>query len=161
MMRLFLLRHAEAEDHAVSGDEARCLTERGQDQARTVGRFCERTGIEPQLILHSPFVRTRETARAVSEAWPAGSITLQSEPFAASGMEPELALKELRAYERFDQVMLVGHQPDISLLAASLLGLRNPENVTVDKACLIGIVVHSLAPRGGTLVFHVPQTLMR
>ena len=158
-MRLFLLRHAEAEAYAAS-DDARRLTPLGMEQARTVGQFCLRTSIEPELILFSPFLRTEQTARAFAEAWPPDSRTLQSAPFAASGMEPEAALQELRAYERFSRVMLVGHQPDLALLAASLLGWRDAGSLSVDKACLIGLTIRSLSPHGGRLDFHVPVKLM-
>lgn len=159
-MRLFLLRHAEAEDHAAS-DDARRLTPRGMEQARTVGRFCARTGIEPELILFSPFVRADQTARAFAEAWPPDTRTLQPALFAASGMEPEAALEELRAYERFDRVLLVGHQPDLGMLAASLLGWRDVGNLPVEKATLIGLTIRSLSPHGGRLDFHAPVRLMR
>ena len=132
-MKLFLLRHAEAEDHAPS-DAARPLTQRGVEQARTAGHFCARTKIEPELILFSPFLRAEQTARAFAEAWQPDSRTLQPAPFASSGMDPAAALRELRAFERFDRVMLVGHQPDLGLLAATLLGLRDAGNFPVGKA---------------------------
>ena len=159
-MKLFLLRHAEAENDAHS-DEARRLTPRGVEQARMVGRFCARTGIAPGSILHSPFVRTEQTAQAVAEAWPPGTRTLQAAPFAASGMLPEIALVELRAYERFGSVMLVGHQPDIGLLAASLLGLRDAGSLPVGKATLIGLTARRFASMSGELEFCVPVELMR
>ena len=125
-----------------------------------MGRFCARAGIAPELILFSPFVRAEQTARAFAEAWPPGARTLQAAPFAASGMEPETALRELRAYERFGSVMLVGHQPDLGLLAASLLGLRDAGNLPVGKASLIGLRIRWLAPHGGSLEFYAPVELM-
>ena len=158
-MRLFLLRHAEAEDDAPS-DAARRLTPRGVEQARTVGRYCARLGIEPELVLYSPFVRAEQTARGFAEAWPPDARALQAAPFAASGMHPEGALHELRGYERFDGVMLVGHQPDLGLLAASLLGLRDAGVLPVGKASLMGIELRRYAPGGGSLDFHLPVELM-
>ncbi len=144
-----------------ASDEVRCLTPLGIDQARSAGRFCARFGIEPDLILFSPFVRTEQTARAVAEAWPPDARLLQPAPFAASGMEPEKALKELGSYERFGRMMLVGHQPDLGLLAAALLGLRDAGTLPVGKATLIGLTVYSLTLYGGRLDFCVPVNLMR
>ena len=158
-MRLFLLRHAEAEDDAVS-DAARRLTPRGVEQARTVGRFCARTGIAPERVLFSPYVRAEQTARAFAEAWPPDARTLQAAPFAASGMHPEVGLRELRAYERFAGIMLVGHQPDLGSLAASLLGIRDPGALPMGKATLIGLDIRWPGPGGGSLAFHVPVELM-
>ena len=158
-MRLYVRRHVEAEDDAPS-DAARRLTPRGLEQARTVGRFCARVGIEPELVLFSPYVRAEQTARAFAEAWPTGARTLQTASFAASGMHPEAGLRELRAYERFAGVMLVGHQPDLGSLACSLLGIRDPGALPVGKAALIGLDLRWPGPGGGTLAFHVPVELM-
>lgn len=159
-MKLFILRHAEAEDNAPS-DAARRLTPRGVEQARTAGRFCARTGIEPELILYSPFARTEQTARAFAEAWPPKARVMQAAPFAASGMQPETALHELRAYERFASVLLVGHQPDLGLLAVSLLGLKDAGNLPVGKATLIALDIRWLAPHGGSLGLYAPVDRMR
>lgn len=158
-MKLYLLRHAEAVDDAPS-DEARPLTARGIEQARAVGRFCARTGIRPELVLFSPFERTDQTARLFAEAWSSEAITRQSAPFAASGMSPGDALHDLRAYERFGSVMLVGHQPDLGLLAASLLGLRDAGNLPVGKATLIGLQARHLTPGNGSLEFYLPVKLI-
>ena len=158
-MKLYLLRHAEAED-AASSDAARRLTPRGVEQARAVGRFCARTGIRPGLVLFSPFVRTEQTAHFFAEAWPPEEIILQPAPFAASVMHPATALAELSAYERFGSVMLVGHQPDLGLLAAMLLGLRDAGSLPVGKGTLIGLQTRSMTPGGASLEFHVPVKLM-
>ena len=158
-MKLYLLRHAEAENEA-SSDPARRLTPRGVEQARVVGRFCARTGIEPELVLYSPFIRAEQTARAFAEGWPPGARTLQPAPFAASGMDPATALLELRAFERFRSVMLVGHQPDLGLLASSLLGLRDAGNLPVGKATIIGLQTRFLVPGGSGLEFYIPVERM-
>lgn len=158
-MKLYLLRHAEAEDDAPS-DAARRLTPRGVEQARVAGRFCARTGIEPELVLYSPFIRAEQTARTFAEGWPPDARTLQPAPFAASGMDPATALRELRAFERFASVMLVGHQPDVGLLAASLLGLRDAGNLPVGKATLIGLQTRHLVPGGSSLECYVPVDRM-
>ena len=158
-MKLYLLRHAEAEDDART-DAARRLTPRGVEQARTVGRFCARTGVRPELVLFSPFVRTEQTAHLFAEAWPPDALTLQPAPFAASGMHPGTAFAELRAFERFASVMLVGHQPDLGLLAESLLGLREAGSLPVGKGTLIGLETRHVTPGGGSLEFYLPVALM-
>ena len=64
-MHLYLLRHAEAADRAPS-DAARELTALGSEQAQTVGIFCKKHGIKPNLILTSPFRRAAQTADLVA-----------------------------------------------------------------------------------------------
>ena len=125
-----------------------------------MGRFCARVGIAPELVLFSPFVRAEETARAFAEAWPPDLRVLQAASFAASGMHPGEAYRELLAYGRFDSLMLVGHQPDLGLLAAVLLGLPEAGILSVGKATLIGLRTQRLMPRSGSLEFCLPVELM-
>lgn len=156
-MLLYLLRHADAEGVRTT-DAARELTPGGQRQAKTVATYCRRMGLRPELILASPFRRTVQTAEAVAGALE--DMTMQSEPFLASGMDPETALKELAAYGWAHSLMLVGHQPDIGQLAAVLLGINDAGGMSVGKATLIGIEVDRLAPGGGSLQFFLPVEMI-
>ncbi len=155
-MRLYLLRHAEAVDHALT-DAARELTVRGLEQARTVGAFCLKHALKPDLILTSPYRRAVQTAELVAAAL---GQPAQTVPFLASGMAPETALDELSAYQRFASVMLVGHQPDLGMLIATLLGLRNDAAFPVSKASLTCLEVERLVLSGASLQFFLPVKLM-
>ena len=156
-MLLYLLRHADAESVRTT-DQARELTPVGQRQAETVGAFCQRQGLQPDLVLASPYQRTVQTAEAVARAL--GGVTLQHEPFLASGMDPQAAFDGLQGYGWAGSLLLVGHQPDIGQLAASLLGLNDAGGMSVGKATLIGIEVDRPAPYGGSLRFFVPVEMM-
>jgi phosphohistidine phosphatase len=59
-MELLLWRHAEAQDG--TPDAARCLTTRGQKQARKIARWLETHAPEPLRLMVSPTIRTRQTA---------------------------------------------------------------------------------------------------
>ena len=156
-MLLYLLRHADAEGVRTT-DQARELTSAGQRQAEAVGAFCQRHGLQPDLVLASPYQRTVQTAEAVARAL--GGVTLQHEPFLASGMDPQAAFDGLQAYGWAGSLLLVGHQPDIGQLAASLLGLNDAGGMAVGKATLLGIEVDRPAPYGGSLRFFVPAEMM-
>lgn len=155
-MKIYLLRHADAEGTRTT-DAARELTELGFDQAKAAGRFCLRNGITPALILTSPYRRARQTAECVGDAL---GIAPQNAAFLASGMEPETGLAELRAYQQLAEVMIVGHQPDLSLLAAALLGLEDAGSLTVGKASLMCVEAGRVGKGEGTLRFFVPARLM-
>lgn len=65
---IYLIRHAQSEmnvqNHLIGGRSTETpLTEKGIEQARTLGRFLLRERITPSHVLSSPAVRTRETAR--------------------------------------------------------------------------------------------------
>ena len=156
-MLLYLLRHADAEGVRTT-DQARELTPEGQRQAEAVGEFCRRQELRPELILASPYRRAVQTAEAVARA--SGGVTLQNEPFLASGMGPQTAFDGLQAYGWAGSLLLVGHQPDIGQLTASLLGINDAGGIPVGKATLIGVEVDRLAPYGGSLRFLVPAEMM-
>ncbi|MEA3187998.1 MAG: phosphohistidine phosphatase [Chthoniobacter sp.] len=155
-MLLYLLRHADAAPQAPS-DAARELTSRGIEQAQRVGKFCAKNEILPQIIVTSPFRRAEQTARFVGHALGVEPVIA---PFLASGMEPEVARGELAVYTSHNALMLVGHEPDFSRLAAELLGLPDNAHLRLRKASLTLLNVPDLAPGAATLEFSLPVKLM-
>ena len=157
-MTLYLLRHAEAEVLAAS-DRARRLTAKGEEQAERVGKFCRRHEIAPAIILTSPVTRARQTAEIAARQL--GGVEKVEVPWAACGMEPFAALKELAAYDKFSSVLLVGHQPDLGALASVLMGIPHLQSLRVRKALLLGIEVARGPKAGeGVLQFFLPVKLM-
>ena len=63
---IWLLRHGDAAEG--SPDDARPLTERGEEQARIAGAALAKLGATMELCLSSPKVRAAETARLACEA---------------------------------------------------------------------------------------------
>lgn len=157
-MLLYLLRHAEAEALAAS-DRARRLTPKGDEQALRVGKFCRKHGLEPGVVLSSPVTRALQTAKLVLGSLPGAELI--EAPWAACGMDPLEAIEELKAFAASPSVMLVGHQPDLGALAASLLGLPEPQALRVRKALLVGIdLSRGVALRRGVLQFFLPVKMM-
>jgi phosphohistidine phosphatase len=111
---ILLLRHGEAEPDQGSGDAARRLTEKGETQAVNAGRAIARIGLDVDSCLTSPRVRARDTAELACEAL--GIQPEISEPI-GSGDYDTLDLVAGR-----DNVMLVGHEPALSMETARLTG---------------------------------------
>jgi len=155
-MTLYLLRHAEAEVLATS-DRARCLTEKGETQAERTGKFCRKHGIAPEIILTSPVLRALQTAKIVAKHLEGAELI--EAPWGACGMQAATAITELQAHANCGSIMLVGHQPDLGALAASLLGCTNVGVLHVRKSLLCGIDL-SHGFRHGVLEFFVPVKLM-
>ena len=156
-MLLYLLRHAEAVDEAES-DAARALTEKGVAQARKVGKFCVKNNFIPQIILTSPLKRAEQTARIVAKEIKNAEFIV--DPMLSAGMQPETALDELKTYARFASLMLVGHEPDFSLLAAYLLGIPLRECLRLRKASLTAMKLTAMRPGAAVLDFTLPPKLM-
>ena len=156
-MQLYLLRHANADTPAAT-DFDRALSPMGVNQARTVGWFCREHGLIPEIVLTSPLLRARQTAEHFTQTL--GVPPAEVASFLASGMSPHMALTELKAYKEFENVLIVGHEPDFSMLIAELLGLPSPEHVSVKKASLTRLSVKRLRVGGARLEFSLPCRLM-
>lgn len=156
-MQIFLLRHANADVPAAT-DSERPLSDRGIAQAKKAGLFCRKHQLQPDLILISPLLRARQTAEHFAAQL--DSVKMEVAPFLASGMEPETALSELKAYQNFERIFLVGHEPDFSMLGAHLLGIASEGNLHVRKASLSSFSMPVLRKGMATLEFSIPCALM-
>ena len=155
-MTIGFLRHAEAEDGHGSDFERR-LTPKGLDQAAKSGKFCERNGFVPDLIITSPVVRARQTAEIVAEAT---GCKLIEGGWLACGMEGGDCLKHIAALSEKNFVLLVGHEPDFSEAIACLIGLPDPSALKIRKASLTVLDLAELNEGCGQLQFMVPARLM-
>ncbi len=155
-MLLYLLRHADANTVAET-DDARFLSDKGLAQATKVSRFCEAHDLRPAILITSPVRRAHDTAFAVSNLLRVELIVAR---WLACGMSPETALDQLRDYAKFPSVMLVGHEPDFSLLASHLLGLPNHGHMKIRKGSLTLLDVEPLRAGAATLEYSVPCKLM-
>ncbi len=151
-MDLLILRHADADTEA-DNDDDRKLSDKGEGQARKVAKFIKGNGLEPDLILASPIRRAQKTANIVAEHL---DLDCATAPWAACGMEPQTATHQLRDHVKFERVLLVGHEPDLSKLAAFLLGLRDPSQIRVRKASLTLLELTALAPGAARLQWSIP-----
>ncbi len=155
-MDVFLLRHADANTVAATDDERR-LSEKGVAQAEKVGRFCAAHQIAPELIITSPIRRADETARIVAQHL---RCELLTGPWLACGMHPEAAMDEIAVLDRFEQIMIVGHEPDFSEFVARALGLPGESQIRIRKASLTHLYFPVLRAGLARLEFAVPCRLM-
>lgn len=112
-MRLFVVRHAEAEPG--EPDELRRLSPDGRAQARALGERLAGEGVRADAILTSPLLRARETGEAL-----AGALGCTSEPSDALAPGANAAAVRAAVAGRGDTVLVVGHQPDCGQIAAEL-----------------------------------------
>lgn len=118
--RLFVIRHAVAEDDAPDGDAARRLTKKGRRKFERLVRLLETAGMEIDLVATSPLIRTRETAEILAE-------TLGSRPRVevvdalAPGADWE-SLVEWTIRQDAARVAWVGHAPCVGRLVALTIG---------------------------------------
>jgi phosphohistidine phosphatase len=112
-----LVRHAESAPG--SPDELRTLTDEGRAQARALGEWLRSEGIRPDAVLSSPLLRALQTAELLG----------LGEPEADERLAPGTTADTARAVlaERGGTIVVVGHQPDCSRIAAALTdGIEPP-----------------------------------
>ena len=155
--QLSLVRHAHAGDPMKwrGSDEVRPLTEKGRQQSERLGLFLAAAGFRPDAILTSPKTRAVETARLVAAALDL-DVTVVAELGDPLNLESVDAL--LHSAGDPTRPLLVGHDPDFSMLAAELVGVAE---LPLKKAALIRIdATRPFEPGGGVLRWLVPPDLL-
>jgi phosphohistidine phosphatase len=124
-VELFLVRHAIAHDQDPVNwpdDADRPLTEEGEELFRQAARGLARIVPSVDAVLASPFVRAWQTAEILAKdaGWPAPERCEALE----AGRPTGGILKAMRQRQGLGSLALVGHEPDLSDLAARLLAGR-------------------------------------
>ena len=154
-LELYLLRHADAGDPAAwdGDDAARPLSKKGRRQVRRLGRWLRDLGWSPDAVVTSPKVRARETAEGMAEELGFDPVAVDER--LGGPLEPEALEAILEAADPIAmRVLLVGHDPDFSDLASTLVG--GP--VAMPKGALVRIDLprRAAAPGSGALRWLIP-----
>lgn len=142
---VFLLRHGIAEDPKPGGsDSIRALTSEGRNKLGEVLAVARRAKVEPSLILTSPYRRAVETAELAAK-----SLGYKGQILKTRALQPESSPEdvwhEIRGHRGESSVLLAGHEPLFSSLAAYLLGAPSM-NIDFKKAGLLKLAIDSFPP---------------
>ncbi|WP_150460541.1 SixA phosphatase family protein [Nesterenkonia ebinurensis] len=149
MKTLLVLRHAEA-GHSFTGDDhSRTLTERGQQQARGVGRWLLAAQHIPEMTVVSSAMRTRQTCiwlnHELGEKAPTPS--LDDRLYLASSRVLCSVINETP--ETVHTLLLVAHMPGVQDLSTELARADSDEQAVLQMA--------SHWPPAGLAVFTVDK----
>jgi phosphohistidine phosphatase len=123
-VQVYLLRHGIAEESSESGNDAdRALTPEGRRKLRQVLEAASDAGTQPALILTSPLRRALESAEIAQTVFKCKN-NLHHSKVLAPGSTTEQVWDEIRAHRDAPSLMLVGHNPLFTELAAYLLGSK-------------------------------------
>ncbi len=137
-MEIYLLRHGIAEQgRAGHADSERALTQEGREKLRRVLKRARAAGVEPSLVLSSPYRRALETAQEAAEVLGYHGEVEKSQTLVPE-TSPHDAWDEIRQRKTEKAILLAGHEPMMSSMAAFLLG---SPGVMIDmkKAALVRI----------------------
>ena len=137
---LLLVRHGIADERSEDLDDAqRSLTPEGRERtSQQLERLLE-LDLACDLVLSSPLVRARQTAELIVSAGLAPELELAAAlaPLADPLPLLERWLGPLSPRPGWKRLALVGHEPDLSTLAALLIGVpmaRAPQAIRLKKA---------------------------
>jgi phosphohistidine phosphatase len=121
-MNLYIVRHAIAVERGTPGyedDSQRPLTDNGRKKMKKITRGLDRLGIQLDVILTSPYVRARDTAKILGDRFAMTDKIYFSENLIPPGNFEALVFE---IHEKYDlaNVALVGHEPMLSSLISWL-----------------------------------------
>ncbi len=160
-MEILLVRHGPAEepgDAKWPTDRARPLSADGRVKTAQAAAGLFAIGLRPDLVVSSPLVRAEQTAKLVAGAFrPSPPIEL-SEALAPGGDGLDLVRGLLS--RKLARVVLVGHEPCLSLLLSALAaGDERRLDVDFKKAAAALVEVSGERPRGVLVAFFPPRVL--
>ena len=122
-MNLFLLRHGIAVERGTAGfdkDADRPLTPKGERRLGRIADAMDALGLKFDLILSSPYARARQTAEIVADALGLKKKLEFSEDLTPGGNAKSLVASLNKREPQLESVLLVGHEPFMSELIATL-----------------------------------------
>jgi len=135
-MIVYIMRHAEAVDGSSTlRDEWRYLTEHGRAMAEKMSASIAKIGPKPRLTITSPLTRAVQTAEIVAEKACRKNVIVASELLLPGAGISEL-VAHLQGCGEAKRVMLVGHEPQLGLLVAALLGCEDRVTPLKKGACV-------------------------
>ncbi|MFO0678953.1 MAG: phosphohistidine phosphatase SixA [Polyangiaceae bacterium] len=156
-MKLYVMRHGPAEDVASSGrDSDRALTPSGRERVRVVAKALLDGDEAPMSIVSSPYVRALQTAEIVAGvtnlAERGGTVVTRRELESGRSVETQNAFVTELLLAKKKRVMVVGHEPDLSLLVAQLVG--HAPALGMQKAMVVGLQLRDGVPTKLRFVLH-------
>jgi phosphohistidine phosphatase len=123
MLRIYIIRHATAQDRGEAlPDFERSLVKKGVKEATAVARFLASTHPPPDLMISSFANRAIETGHLFAKAfgYPRQRILLRDTFYGDTKVE-DLAAEIRKQPDKYKTLMLFGHDPAFSQLAALLV----------------------------------------
>ena len=120
---LFLLRHAKAMTGSLLvPDQDRTLSERGLKDVNTLGAKLHKQEVHIDLIVTSPTVRAISTAQSIANKLEMRRANFLIDPLVYRAEMTVLLELISRIAKRYDDVMIVGHNPSLTQLASHITG---------------------------------------
>jgi phosphohistidine phosphatase len=144
-MEIYIFRHGIAEEgRAGQPDSERALTSEGKKKLRNILRVANEAGVQPSLILSSPYRRAVQTAQLAAEILEYKGDLVRTQTL-EPGSHPRMVWDEIRVHKNERQILVAGHEPLFSALMAYLLGCQNLQ-VDFKKGAIVCVEIGRFDP---------------
>lgn len=161
-MRVILFRHGPAGDPDPSqwpNDADRPLTPKGIERTRQAARGLARIVGDVTIVLTSPYLRAHQTARLIGEAF--GVERIETLDALSSGSPARGVLEALARREATETLVLVGHEPDLGLLAGMMTGAGRSLPLKKSGGCAIEFDGSLRVAKTARLLWYLPPRILR
>jgi len=161
-MELYLLRHAVAVRRGTEGysDDRRPLTKEGIGKMVLAAEGISKIVSGIDLIVTSPLIRASETAIIVADVLKCRDKIVECKEL-LPGVPVASLFMSLSKYKNKARLLLVGHEPELGEITASLLGLETPV-IHFKKGAIARIDIPQMVGQGqGKLIWYFPPKLLR
>jgi len=146
---LFVMRHGIAADLGAPGitqDAERPLTAEGRSKLGHIVKAIHGMELEFDAIISSPYVRARQTAELVAQSYKKPLKVELCEALVPDGTSVQVVDVLRRWMPLPGNLLIVGHEPNLSSLVSLLVGSKGGSCVVFKKGGLCKLCVHSLRP---------------
>jgi phosphohistidine phosphatase len=157
-MKCYFLRHGIAvePDEWTGSDVDRPLTREGRDRMERQAKAIAELSLDLDCIVTSPLLRAKQTAEILADRLRLRA-RLFEDPRLAGGFNEERLGAILSAHEGAQAIVLVGHEPSMSVTIGATIGSASIE---LKKAALAGVELESHASTTGTLFCLIPPKVL-
>ena len=150
-----MIRHGiAAERGTYSQDDERPLTQEGQQKTRQVAQRLHELKLRFDLILTSPLVRAQQTAEILQTVGLSAAVDISSHLAPDGRLEDWLNWLQGWQATGGSCLALVGHEPDLSSWAETLLWGQSRDKFILKKAGVIGLTLPTTgSPIGNSQLF--------
>ena len=131
---LYLMRHGKASKKEKYLDAERPLAKRGRKDVKKLKKMLRAMELQPDLILCSSALRTRETLERVMDVFDGTEVVFTDMLYNAEADEIVGMLHQLAPEKK--EVLVIGHNPSLAELVALSKGQERERFPTASLACI-------------------------
>jgi len=161
-MNLYLMRHAIASDsYGQVDDSMRSLTDKGREKLGKIAHNLNKLKIKFDVILVSPYLRTRQTAAIVAEVLDIQEKNVRLSQHLTPYGDADSLVNEIEALGDVENVLIVSHEPFLSQLIGVFVAGDVGMRVEMKKAAVCKLVVGKLTnSKCATLEWLLPPAIL-